>query len=81
MENKRRFGFIFVFAGALILSGSSWARGQGIGDRNRPADSNGGIYSIQGRVMPDGKPAKDVKVSISSTDELRSTIADVKKST
>jgi Flp pilus assembly protein TadD len=77
MNNKRNYGFIFVFAAALAFLTVSIANGQGIGDRNRAADSNGGIYTIQGRVMmPDGKPAVDVKVSISGTDGSTSAITD-----
>lgn len=42
---------------------------QGIGDRNRAADSGGGNYTIQGRVyLPDGRPASNVKVEISNPD-------------
>jgi Flp pilus assembly protein TadD len=42
---------------------------QGIGDRNRAADSGGGTYSIQGRVyMPDGRPAQNIKVDIENPD-------------
>jgi Tfp pilus assembly protein PilF len=42
---------------------------QGIGDRNRAADSGGGTYSIQGRVfLPDGRPAQNVRVDIDNPD-------------
>jgi tetratricopeptide (TPR) repeat protein len=45
------------------------ASAQGIGYRNRAADSGGGTYTIQGRVyMPDGRPAQNVKVEISNPD-------------
>jgi Tfp pilus assembly protein PilF len=75
MKNKLVLAFIFILA--VILSGSSLAFGQGIGDRNRPADTNGGIYSIQGRVlMPDGKPAAGVKIAISGTDGNSTTVTD-----
>ena len=68
MKNQYRFAIIFVLITALFFAAAA-ARAQGIGDRNRPADSNGGIYSIQGRViLPDGKPAENVKVSITSAD-------------
>ena len=67
--------FIFVFALALIPALS--VMGQGIGDRNRASGSEGGNFSIQGRViMPDGTPAKDVKVTISSTDTNTFAITD-----
>jgi len=40
---------------------------QGIGDRNRPGD--GGSHILSGNVLlPDGRPAPDVKVSYSSAD-------------
>ncbi len=68
MKNKLQFTFIFISLALVGLCINS-AAGQGIGDRNRAADSNGGNYSIQGRVLlPDGKPAMGVKVSISSSD-------------
>jgi Tfp pilus assembly protein PilF len=63
MRSKLQLMFIFICLGAL------GAYGQGIGDRNRAADSGGGNYTIQGRVyLPDGKPAPDVKVEIVNPD-------------
>jgi len=77
MKSKRHFVFIFVFAIALFPALVSSLIGQGIGDRNRASGSEGGNFSIQGRViMPDGRPAKDVKVSISSTDTSTFAITD-----
>ncbi|MBK8464698.1 MAG: tetratricopeptide repeat protein [Chloracidobacterium sp.] len=68
MKNELRSTFIFILFATLGLFVMS-AAGQGIGDRNRAADSNGGNYSIQGRVLlPDGKPATGVKVYVSSSD-------------
>ncbi|MEP7076915.1 MAG: tetratricopeptide repeat protein [Acidobacteriota bacterium] len=69
---KSAFTFFIVLAAAVLT-----AFGQGIGDRNRPADSNGGIYSIQGRVLlPDGKPAAGIKIAISGTDGNTSATTD-----
>lgn len=63
MRSKLLFMFTFICLGAPYVSG------QGIGDRNRAADSGGGNYSIQGRVyLPDGQPAKNVKVEIDNPD-------------
>jgi Tfp pilus assembly protein PilF len=54
--------FIFMCLGALGVNG------QGIGDRNRPGESDG-TYTIKGRVyMPDGRPAANVKVLVESAD-------------
>ena len=45
--------------------------GQGVGDRNRAANSGDGRYSLQGRVyLPNGKPAENAAVSISSADSI-----------
>lgn len=65
-------GIVVVFAHQNILYG------QGIGDRNRSSDSNGGIYLVQGRVLlPNGDPAIDATVNVSSADALgRSTRTD-----
>jgi len=72
MKNKRNILFMLVFIAAAVLSVS----GQGIGDRNRPG--NGGSATISGKVtMPDGMPAKNVKVSISSADINTSTYTNV----
>ena len=76
MNNKRNVGFIVVLSGALLFA-AALTNAQGIGDRNRASGVEGGVYSIQGRVLlPDGKPAKDVKVSISSTDTNTSVTTD-----
>ena len=76
MNNKHKVGFIVVLSGALLFA-AALANAQGIGDRNRASGVKGGVYSIQGRVLlPDGKPAKDVKVSISSTDTNTSVTTD-----
>jgi predicted Zn-dependent protease len=58
---------VFILACVCALF-SSVALGQGIGDRNRAGDSEG-KYTIKGRVyMPDGRPAKNVRVDVESTD-------------
>jgi hypothetical protein len=76
MNNNRKVGFIFVLSGVLLFV-AALTNAQGIGDRNRASGVEGGVYSIQGRVvLPDGKPAKDVKVSISSTDTNTSVTTD-----
>jgi tetratricopeptide (TPR) repeat protein len=55
---------MFIFIGLSALS----VYGQGIGDRNRAGDSEG-RFSITGRVvMPDGRPAQNVKVNIENND-------------
>jgi Tfp pilus assembly protein PilF len=55
---------MFIFIGLSALC----AVGQGIGDRNRAGDSEG-RFSITGRVvMPDGRPAQNVKVNIENND-------------
>jgi Tfp pilus assembly protein PilF len=52
---------------AALAALTVFASAQGIGDRNRPQE--GGNHLISGRViLPDGKPAAGVKVSMSSTD-------------
>src|SRR5690348_14152954 len=52
---------------AVVIFLPIFAIGQGIGDRNRP--SSGGSHVISGKVrLPDGKPAVNVKVSLSNTD-------------
>lgn len=66
MRSKLWFKFTFVILSAFAAAAIN---GQGIGDRNRAADSGGGTYSIQGRVyLPDGKPAQNVKVEIVNPD-------------
>lgn len=66
MRSKLRFMFISICVVALAIASIS---AQGIGDRNRPSDSGGGSFTIQGRVyMPDGKPAVNVRVDISNPD-------------
>ena len=62
MRRKLQLMFIFMCLGALA------GYGQGIGDRNRPGESDGS-YTIKGRVyMPDGRPAQNVKVTVDSAD-------------
>ncbi len=63
MRSKLQLMFIFMCLCAL------GAHGQGFGDRNRPGDSEG-RYTIQGRVMlPDGRPAQNVRVHIENPDQ------------
>jgi len=66
---KKNFSYTWVFIFAVILS--FWtltnANGQGYGDRNRAGGD--GSYTILGKiVMPDGRPAVSVKVSLSGAD-------------
>lgn len=63
---KKNFKFNWIFVLVVIFSFGLLAnvRGQGYGDRNRAGGD--GTYNIQGKVtMPDGKPGKDVRVSLS----------------
>jgi len=54
-----------LFATVMFLP--ALAAAQGIGDRNRP--SSGGSHVISGKVrLPDGKPALNVRVTLSNTD-------------
>lgn len=65
MKGKLQLVFFFIVMMVICVA----VDGQGIGDRNRAASSNGGTYSIAGRVlMPDGRPAKYIKVSVTSAD-------------
>ena len=74
MKGKPRFEFIFIFSLISVSAIAGAASAQGIGDRNRPAESGDGRYSILGKVyLPDGKPAVDAKVSITSADAPTST--------
>ena len=74
MKSTRTLGFVFVCSLVPVLALISDASGQGIGDRNRPAGSGDGRYSIQGKLyQPDGKPAVNVKVSITSAESPEST--------
>jgi Tfp pilus assembly protein PilF len=61
----------YILAAAVILSFFvlTEARAQGYGDRNQAANGpDSGRYAIQGKViMPDGTPAKQVKVTYNST--------------
>jgi hypothetical protein len=55
MRRKLQLMFIFMCLGALA------GYGQGIGDRNRPGESDGS-YTIKVRVyMPDGRPRRTLK--------------------
>lgn len=63
--------FFACLAGISAVVSSASA--QGIGDRNRASDGGDGRFSIMGRVyLPDGKPATNAKISISSADALGS---------
>jgi TolA-binding protein len=74
MKGKPRFEFIFIFSLISVSAIAGAASAQGIGDRNRPAESGDGRYSILGKVyLPNGKPAVDAKVSITSADAPTST--------
>ena len=79
MKYKLRFLFILISSLAPVLLTTVGTSAQGIGDRNRPAESGDGRYSIQGKIyLPDGKPAVNVKASITSADAPgTSAIADV----
>ena len=79
MKSTRTLGFVFVCSMVPVLAFISGANGQGIGDRNRPAGSGDGRYSIQGKIyLPDGKPAVNAKVSVTSADSPgSSTMSDV----
>ncbi len=66
---KKNFNYIRFLACAVILT--FWilpeVKGQGYGDRNRAGGE--GSFNIQGKVMmPDGRPAIGVKVTMSSAD-------------
>lgn len=66
---KKNSNYIWFLAFAVIFT--FWilpdAKGQGYGDRNRAGGD--GRYNIQGRiVMPDGRPAIGVRVSLSGAD-------------
>ena len=61
MRSKLHLMFIFMCLCALGVYG------QGIGDRNRPAGR--GTYRITGKVyLPDGTPAKDVRITVSGAE-------------
>ncbi|MGI8788960.1 MAG: tetratricopeptide repeat protein [Pyrinomonadaceae bacterium] len=67
MKRNFRYIWFFVFGAVLSFSALPKANAQGYGDRNRAGGN--GTYNIQGRVTsPDGKPAKDVRVSLSGAD-------------
>ncbi|NOT46953.1 MAG: tetratricopeptide repeat protein [Acidobacteria bacterium] len=64
---RGRFFCFFTLALAVVFPVLQTSA-QGIGDRNRPAEGDG-RYSIQGRVyLPNGKPAINARVSISSAE-------------
>ncbi len=66
---KKSFSYTFIFVFAVILSFLALldAKGQGYGDRNRAGGD--GSFNIQGKIiMPDGKPAVSVRVSLSGAD-------------
>jgi tetratricopeptide (TPR) repeat protein len=65
---KKNSGYVvmLVFAFILFVTGAS---AQGYGDRNTASNGpDSGIYALAGKViMPDGMPAKHVRVTYSST--------------
>jgi tetratricopeptide (TPR) repeat protein len=65
---KKHFHYIVTLVFALALSATG-AIAQGYGDRNTASNGpDSGIYALAGKViMPDGMPAKHVRVSYSST--------------
>lgn len=66
MKSNNHYIWIFVFAAVLSFWSLPSANGQGYGDRNRVEGE--GNYNIEGRIiLPDGKPAIDVRVSLSGT--------------
>lgn len=67
MKKYDKYTFVFVFAAVLFFSGLTNVKGQGFGDRNRAGGD--GSFNVQGRiVMPDGKPAVGVRVSMNGAD-------------
>lgn len=66
MKKNSCYVVMLVFAFILFVTGAS---AQGYGDRNTASNGpDSGIYAIAGKVvMPDGTPAKHVRVSYSST--------------
>ena len=67
MRKRLQHALISACFGALF---SSLALGQGIGERNRASDSSGGNFSLKGWiVLPDGRPAQNARVNVSSTDQ------------
>ncbi len=70
MRSKLCFVFILL-AVAVIGFADITASAQGYGDRNRPAGR--GTYRITGRVLlPDGRPANDIRVSANSMESTGS---------
>ncbi len=76
MKKNFSCSLIFVFAAILYFSALPTVNGQGFGDRNRSGGD--GSFNVQGRiVLPDGKPAIGVKVSMSGADFTNgSTVSD-----
>jgi tetratricopeptide (TPR) repeat protein len=65
MRSKLYFRLPFVLA--VVCLAVVFSLGQGIGDRNRP--TSGGSHLVSGKVrLPDGSPAPNVRVTLSSTD-------------
>ncbi len=63
----RLFQPVLFLVICFVLGSAGFA--QGIGDRNRAADGGDGNFGLQGRViLPDGKPAVNARVSISSAE-------------
>jgi len=68
---RRTFFCFFALMLAFVLTSGFEVQGQGIGDRNRPADGGDGSYGLQGRVyLPNGKPAVNASVAINSADSI-----------
>lgn len=67
MKPNFSYGAFFVLFAVFSFCALPHADAQGFGDRNRI--SGGGSYTINGKVMlPDGKPASGVRVSLSGAD-------------
>jgi len=66
---KKKYYSVLIMVSAVFLFFVSGAGAQGIGDRNQASNGpDSGIYALAGKViMPDGMPAKHVRVSYSST--------------
>lgn len=67
-----------LFGAAFLTVIAAAVSGQGIGDRNRPADGGNGRFGIQGRViLPSGRPAVGARISISSADMVSGNVSAV----
>lgn len=74
-----KHAYVRVFFITAVLSALAAATaGQGIGDRNRPADGGNGSFGIQGRIiLPNGRPAVGARAYISSPDVISGNISAV----